>query len=89
MNCLHHYACRMIRIGINEATAQFSRLVQLALDGEEVVITRHGRDAVMLTPVIDRPRPVAVVRGAWKGRVRIAKDFDELPADIAGELGLV
>lgn len=78
----------MIQVGINEAKARFSRLVQLALDGEEVVITRHGRGAVMLTPVVDAPRSVASARGVWKGRVRIAEDFDELPADVADELGL-
>jgi hypothetical protein len=27
------------------------------------------------------------VRGAWRGRVRIAEDFDELPKDIAEALG--
>lgn len=78
----------MIQIGINEAKARFSRLVQLALDGEQVVITRHGREAVRLTPINAAPQSVAAVRGARKGRVRIADDFDEPPDDIAGELGL-
>jgi hypothetical protein len=27
------------------------------------------------------------VRGAWRGRVRIADDFDELPDDLAQALG--
>lgn len=78
----------MVQIGINEAKARFSQLVQLALDGEEVVITRHGRNAVTLIPCVETPPSLASVRGAWKGRVRIADDFDELPDDIAGELGL-
>jgi len=30
---------------------------------------------------------LAAVRGAWRGRVRIADDFDELPDDIAEALG--
>lgn len=78
----------MVEIGINEAKARFSRLVQLALDGEEVIITRHGRGAVMLTPVVQAPPTLQTVRGVWKGRVRIADDFDELPEEIAGELGI-
>lgn len=78
----------MISIGINEAKSRFSHLVQLAIDGEEVMITRHGRGAVILTPVVDDTPSLASVRGTWKGRVRIADDFDELPADIAGELGV-
>lgn len=78
----------MVQVGINEAKSRFSQLVQLALDGEEVVITRHGRNAVVLTPVASDVPSLASVRGVWKGRVRIADDFDELPADIAGELGI-
>jgi hypothetical protein len=30
---------------------------------------------------------LASVRGSWRGRVRIADDFDELPDDIADSLG--
>ncbi len=35
--------------------------------------------------------PVAKPRigGIWKGRVRIADDFDELPADIAEAFGMI
>jgi hypothetical protein len=38
-------------------------------------------------PRQDKPRPLASVHGAWRGRVRIAEDFDELPADIAVAFG--
>jgi hypothetical protein len=31
--------------------------------------------------------PARSVRGAWRGRVRLADDFDKLPDDIADELG--
>ena len=30
---------------------------------------------------------MAAARGAWRGRVRIAEDFNELPADIVRALG--
>ena len=30
---------------------------------------------------------LAAVRGAWRGRVRVADDFDDLPDDIAEALG--
>ncbi len=33
------------------------------------------------------PRPLASVKGAWRGRVHIAEDFKELPADIAAAFG--
>lgn len=78
----------MVEIGINDAKAQFSRLVQLAIDGEEIIVTRHGRPAVKLTVIDAEPRSFADLYGIRKGRVRIADDFDELPADIAEELGM-
>ena len=42
----------------------------------------------VLTPVVQAPPTLQTVRGVWKGRVRIADDFDELPEEIAGELGI-
>jgi hypothetical protein len=35
----------------------------------------------------DKPRSLASVHGAWRGRVRIAENFDELPQDIADAFG--
>lgn len=78
----------MVQIGVHEAKARLSRLLQQALDGEEVVITRNGARAVRLVPVEADGPSLRNVRGAWAGRVRIADDFDELPADIAAALGL-
>jgi antitoxin (DNA-binding transcriptional repressor) of toxin-antitoxin stability system len=69
-----------------EAKTQLSRLIEQALAGERVVIARAGRPLVELKPyVAARPR----VSGLWKGRVRIARDFDaplpELERDIYGD----
>jgi hypothetical protein len=36
---------------------------------------------------MEEPRSLALVRGAWRGRVHIADDFDELPEDIAVAFG--
>nr|MBA3368140.1 type II toxin-antitoxin system prevent-host-death family antitoxin [Geodermatophilaceae bacterium] len=58
-----------------------SRLIDRALAGEDVVIARSGKPLVRLVPVErDEPRGG---RGAWRGRVRIAEDFDDLPPDLA------
>lgn len=40
-----------MKISVSEAKAQLSELVRCAEAGEEVVLTRHGRPAVRLTPV--------------------------------------
>ncbi len=71
---------------IHEAKTQLSRLVERALEGEDVIIARAGKPAVRLVPIrkSDKPR-----RGSqWKGRVRIAEDFDDLPEDIARSFGM-
>jgi prevent-host-death family protein len=72
---------------MHEAKTNLSRLVQRALEGEEVVLTRRGEPAVRLVPA--RPaRGFASLAGVWQGRVRIAEDFDELPDDVAERLGM-
>lgn len=71
---------------MHEAKTRLSQLVERAERGEEIVITRNGKPAVRLAPVV-ATASLASVRGAWRGRVHIAEDFDELPDDIADSLG--
>jgi antitoxin (DNA-binding transcriptional repressor) of toxin-antitoxin stability system len=72
---------------MHDATSQLSRLVECALAGEEVVVTRRGHDVVRLEPVA-RPAGLAALRGVWRGRVRMAEDVDDLPPGIAEALGM-
>lgn len=71
---------------IHEAKSQLSKLIECALEGEEVVIAKAGKPIVKLVPIVvdESPRQ----GGQWKGRVRIADDFDELPPDIAEAFGI-
>ena len=71
---------------MHEAKTQLSKLVERAEAGEEIVIARNGTPVVRLTPVT-RTGSLASVRGAWRDRIRIADDFDELPDDMAEALG--
>jgi prevent-host-death family protein len=77
----------MLRVGMHEAKTNLSRLVEQALDGEEVLLTRRGEPAVRLVPV-SRGDGFASLAGAWQGKVRIAPDFDELPDDLAESFGV-
>jgi prevent-host-death family protein len=77
----------MARIGMHEAKTQLSKLVERAEAGEEIVITRHGQPAARLVPE-RQGAGFASLAGAWRGQVRIAEDFDELPDDLADSLGL-
>jgi prevent-host-death family protein len=77
----------MARIGMHEAKTHLSQLVERALDGEEIVLTRRGEPAVRLVP--ERTGGgFASLAGVWKGRARIADDFDELPDDLAESFGM-
>jgi prevent-host-death family protein len=71
---------------IHEAKSQLSKLIEHAMNGEEVIIAKAGQPMVRLMPLQkdDSPRR----GGQWKGRVRIAADFDTLPEDIAAAFGV-
>ncbi len=71
---------------IHEAKSQLSKLVERALAGEEVIIARAGKPVVRLVPIRESDAPRK--GGQWKGKVRIADDFDELPEDIALAFGM-
>ena len=70
----------MAIVNMHEAKTHLSRLVERAAKGEEVVIAKAGRPVARLVPYeeTDEPRKP----GAWKGRVWMAPDFDELPPDV-------
>jgi prevent-host-death family protein len=76
----------MIEVGMHEAKTQLSRLVARVEAGEEIVITRHGEPAARLVPE-RHGEGFGSLAGAWRGRVKFADDFDELPDDLAESLG--
>ncbi|HDR9019338.1 TPA: type II toxin-antitoxin system Phd/YefM family antitoxin [Burkholderia vietnamiensis] len=71
----------MQTVNIHEAKTQFSRLVDAAAAGEEIVIAKAGKPAARLVPI----EKTKVTRrfGGLKGKVRIRDDFDApLPDDL-------
>lgn len=71
---------------MHEAKTNLSQLVERAEAGEEIVIARHGKPVVRLTPVT-RTSSMAEVRGVLRGRVTMTDDFDELPAGFEDAFG--
>lgn len=71
---------------IHEAKSQLSKLIDQALNGEEVIIAKAGQPVVRLVPIQSDVSPRK--GGQWKGRVRMADDFDVLPEDIAAAFGV-
>ncbi|MDX8151542.1 type II toxin-antitoxin system prevent-host-death family antitoxin [Patulibacter brassicae] len=78
----------MASVGMHEAKTHLSRLVERALAGEEIVITRRGEAVVRLAPLEQRRIPFAEAFGTLPD-VEIADDWDELPEDVARALGMV
>jgi prevent-host-death family protein len=59
---------------IHDAKTQFSRLVDRALSGEDVIIARRKRPLVKLTPLQTADRSALI--GDLKGKVRMSRDFN-------------
>ena len=72
---------------MHQAKTQLSKLVERALEGEDIVVTRNGKPAVRLVPA-QQGDGVGALAGAWRGQVQIAEDFDELPSDLADAFGM-
>lgn len=68
------------QVNVYEAKTQLSRLIDRAMAGEDVVIARAGTPMVRLVPV--GARPSGRTPGSARGQIRIAADFDDLPAEV-------
>jgi prevent-host-death family protein len=65
---------------IHQAKTHFSKLVERAAAGEEIVIAKAGKPIARLVPYKEAPpqrKP-----GSMKGKIRIARDFDQLPGEV-------
>ncbi|TVQ15873.1 MAG: type II toxin-antitoxin system prevent-host-death family antitoxin [Balneolaceae bacterium] len=69
----------MKTINIHQAKTHLSELIQDVLNGEEIIIAKYGTPLVRLEPYEPgvRRKP-----GYWKGKVKIASDFDQLPEEL-------
>ena len=79
----------MTKVNIHQAKTQFSRLVELAASGEEIIIAKSGQPVARLVPY--RAKGAARKPGTMRGKIRIKKTFDEplpkeLLASFAGKL---
>jgi prevent-host-death family protein len=63
-------------VNMHQAKASLSRLVERALAGEEVVISRNGQPLVRLTPVLVPQKREPRIPGRSKGEVSISPDSE-------------
>lgn len=55
------------------AKNKLSELIDRALEGEGVVITRHGRPVVELTPIRPTPKPMTAAAVDWLAQRRVGR----------------
>jgi prevent-host-death family protein len=75
---------KVLDVNVHVAKTHLSRLLDQALAGEEVIISRSGKPLVRLTPVDSAPTRRTL--GTAKGQFVVPDDFDApLPDDVLTE----
>lgn len=72
----------MESINIHAAKTHLSQLIERALAGEEIVISRNGKPLVDLVPHTQAKTLAPRQFGQWTGKVWFAPDYDEANATI-------
>lgn len=67
----------MTQITLTEASQHLSDLIEAALKGEEIIITKDNKPVVKLVPVSSVKKRWPAKAGSAKGLVTISDDFDE------------
>lgn len=74
-------------LNITEAKAKLSSVIeQVVSKGEEFLIGRAGKPVAKIVPYQASRKPRRL--GSLRGKIKIAKDFDEWPKDLAEFLGM-
>ena len=71
---------KTVQVNMHEAKSRLSELAERVWRGERVIIAKAGKPYLDLTP--HRDVPVERRPGRYKGRIRIADDFDETPPEV-------
>jgi prevent-host-death family protein len=71
----------MEQVNIYEAKTHFSKYVEQAESGQDVIIARGGKQVARLTSIEPKKNPVRF--GVLKGKVQVSADFDDaLPDEV-------
>lgn len=77
----------MTIVGIHEAKTNLSKLLKRVEAGEEIVVARGGEPVAKIVAYSAPPKKPRVP-GSMKGKIWMAPDFDELPAEVAEAFGV-
>lgn len=78
----------MIQVNITDVKTQVSQLVELALRGKKVVITKHNKPMVELKPVVAQTRArnymqiLKTIKGSWNVTEEVDKNRKEVEKQI-------
>ncbi len=67
----------MKTIDINQALPQISQLIEKAVGGEEIIITKNNQPMVKLVSLQPLPQQRPPLFGSDQGLISITDDFDE------------
>ncbi len=62
----------MNQLDITQAKSKLPDLLDLAIEGEEIIITQNNKPVAKISPI---KRPLK--RGSAKGKIWMSEDFDE------------
>lgn len=62
-----------MKVSVYEAKSKLSQMINKALEGEEVIITRNGEDTVKLVRVNGKKKRDWI--GMWEGQIEIPDSF--------------
>ena len=68
-------------INIYNAKTNLSGLIERAVAGEEIIISKFNKPLVRLTPIEQGVSPRKF--GTYKGKIKIGKDFDAVDTTIS------
>jgi len=74
----------MYKVNIHQAKTQFSRLVDMAANGKEIIIAKSGKPVARLIPYASHTESRRL--GQLRGKIKIRKNFDAtLPSQVLNE----
>lgn len=73
---------RKTRVGIRDLRSNLSGYIKRAHDGQIIEVTSRDEVVAELRPAFPAFKKSRRKPGALKGRIRIAPDFDRLPAEL-------
>lgn len=74
------------KVNFREFRTNLSTYLREVHDGAEIVVTSHGKEVARVVPPASIAEQRAKLFGMFKGRLQMAPDFDETPAELIDEM---